>query len=1441
MLDTRKVGFTAVLAALAALLLLAPAASASYQRPFVEVFGSAEEPTFTWPSLLAVEPNTGDLLVGDKTGPGNDLTGAIRRYKANGEPDSFAALGSNAIDGKEGPGGKPCGEEPASCDKTPQNGIEVSSGGGSSEQIAVSPVSGEIFVTQPGGFGRPELVDIFSAAGAYLGQLTRAGTKKLASPKGVAVDSAGAVYVSQNYIEISKFVPSANPPVNTDNVANFKIEGYENIRQLAPGSGPSAGQIFAAATNPGGAATLKVNEETGAYHVYAEGFSPLVTVDPTSGNPIARSTSKTGEAAEFDGGAEVAGARLSHFEEPRGMSDLVAGGSGEAYVVTGPSDPRVFVFEAPAVVPTVMIDPASNITTTEATLTGTVNPEGIEASECRFEALSATEPQKNETQKVTISGATGGEFTLSFEGETTDPIPYGATPVQVSLALQDLTTIGTRNTSALVNSKGEYFVHFDGALAATDVPQLEADASELTPGGATIEVTTTTQGQGWGSPIVLPCEGPIPTDEEAHAVQATLTGLLPNEAEYLYRLSATNENGTERSAIRSLKTETTAQTEAATEITRTTATLNGTVRPEGQQFEECFFQWGLASNKESYEHSAECEPEAATIPPGVEEEAVSAPITGLAEATEYRFRLVAVRPGGTQEAKELTFITAGPPAIAAVRSSGATQGALTLEAEINPGGLETTYEFEWGPTSSYGHVVSGSIEAGTTTVRVSAPLTGLSEAGAYHYRVVATNAGDTVESEDQIAETLNSCGLPEGRCMELVSPRELGPVAAPGHNPGKGIYAQPASQGGSFLYQVDTGLPDATKGGAVTYVGKRNSTGWSSAQLNPAITERIETSPYTNPSAIAAAAPDLGCSVLISSQLLTEDPVAKIATEAGASNLYRRNPNGTYTLISELVPEGPNVTSSRLSDEYKLIGMSEDCGRVVFETRKQYPGIAGAGEWRLYEWDEGALRNVGSVPKEGGGEEAAEATAGQSGAGFEDHYNAVSADGTRVFFTAKRKAEKVAGEIGTTGVFVRIDGSETLDVSASETATPDTGATFQGATADGKRVYFVANAGLTAESNTAGRDLYECVIVDSGSGPECELTDLSVNPESGAAEVGVILGGSLPSALVGVANDGSRAYFIAQGQLEAGQGPSQAENEAAKSYSLYEYEAEGAGTIRYMATIAGGQAARIALGGNTVTARASASGRYLLFETAGNVTGYESGAIEEAYLYDAEAGSDAATLVCVSCRPDGEASINTGAVGTSPLQGESLAIREGKPLAFFKSRDALAAGAVEGEWSLYEWAHGQVFKIATEKPGVSVPNFIGTLKYIGTNADATDLYFFDSAALNWENPEGRDAAWDARIGGGFAEPAPPPPGCDPGVESSCQGPGAPAPGAPPAAGSASFTGPGNAKPRKHKKHKKAHKKHRRRHHHKKRRGHGKKHKAGKHKKAHQHKRKRSSR
>ena len=68
----------------------------------------------------------------------------------------------------------------------------------------------------------------------------------------------------------------------------------------------------------------------------------------------------------------------------------------------------------------------------------------------------------------------------------------------------------------------------------------------------------------------------------------------------------------------------------------------------------------------------------------------------------------------------------------------------------------------------------------------------------------------------------------------------------------------------------------------------------------------------------------------------------------------------------------------------------------------------------------------------------------------------------------------MAGEAGKSGVFARTDGSETIDVSASETLTPDNGAEYQGATPDGSKVYFTANAGIAENgASPEGTDLYQ--------------------------------------------------------------------------------------------------------------------------------------------------------------------------------------------------------------------------------------------------------------------------------------------------------------------------------------------------------------------------------
>ena len=842
MLDTRKAGLTTLLACLAALLLLAAPASAAKQRPFLEVFGSAAEPTFEFPSLLAVDPNTGDVLVGDARPKGSET---IRRFKPNGEPDPFPALGTNVIDGK---GSGACAYPPTpspDCDKTEQNGIEVSTFGGKSQQIAVSPVSGDIFVTQ----NATNLVDIFSAEGRYLGNLTRAGTKKLASPTGVAVDSAGAIYVSQNGTEISKYVPSANPTVNGDNKANFNIAGYR-VQHLAPGAGVSAGQLFVAGLEKSTSypiVTLEVNSETGASQVYAEGFSALGSVDPTNGNPIlsvveAPFGSVGGEAAEFDGSTAAAGQPLSRLKEPRGISDLAASGSGEVYVVYGSvgGDPRVFVFGEPVLVPTVTAEPPDEITTNEATLHGVVDPEGLGLEECRFEALSAAEPQQNEVQKVMISSAGGGSFKLEFEGEATDPIPYGASGSTVSWALQSLSTIGERNIKSVLKISDSYYVTFGGGLGGTNLPQLTADASELTPSGASIGVETLTEGQGWSEATVLPCEPKaedIPTGSGAQAVEARLTGLTANGVKYLYRLRASNENGTETSEEESFVTAHGVATEPATVTGRHSATLNGTIRPEGLQYDECFFKWGPVSNPS--ENEAPC---VGSIPPDSAAHPVTAELIGLDEGTEYRFILFAKpHEESLQEGQELSFETFGPLSIDAVRASDATQSSVTLEADINPHGLDTSYRFEWGATTSYGNFAPASFQSighGTAVVRATQQITGLAEASTYHFRVVAESEAGSETSVDAVAETLDSCGLPDNRCFELVSRRDAGPIAIPGEYGSAGggsVNYQVAPSGpGALAYPVESGYPEASKGATDVYLGLRDEAAsvWNSSQLS---------------------------------------------------------------------------------------------------------------------------------------------------------------------------------------------------------------------------------------------------------------------------------------------------------------------------------------------------------------------------------------------------------------------------------------------------------------------------------------------------------------------------------------------------------------------------------------------------------------------------------
>ncbi len=98
----------------------------------------------------------------------------------------------------------------------------------------------------------------------------------------------------------------------------------------------------------------------------------------------------------------------------------------------------------------------------------------------------------NEVQTVTLSGATGGTFTLRLGGASnpTVPIAYDASAATVQSALEGSTAIGAGNVQVGGAAAGPWTVEFVGALADRDVTQLSGQNAGLT--GTTPTVTTAT-------------------------------------------------------------------------------------------------------------------------------------------------------------------------------------------------------------------------------------------------------------------------------------------------------------------------------------------------------------------------------------------------------------------------------------------------------------------------------------------------------------------------------------------------------------------------------------------------------------------------------------------------------------------------------------------------------------------------------------------------------------------------------------------------------------------------------------------------------------------------------------------------------------------------------------------------------------------------------------
>ena len=341
-----------------------------------------------------------------------------------------------------------------------------------------------------------------------------------------------------------------------------------------------------------------------------------------------------------------------------------------------------------------------------------------------------------------------GTFVSSFDGSTGSPDgAFGAvSALAVDSSHRVYVTDGAKARVDRYNAEGEWQTTVDdgsrggpGAIT-TDPTSGELDVLEAGPLGQ--QVTRFSAGGA----------APIESFGAGHITAAG--GLAVDHASgTVYTADAAAEAG-----IAAVERFTTflapaVTTEAASAITASEATLNGTINPEGVAGTTTYhFEWGLDTNYGNPTPETDTGGGSSDVP-------AAATITGLTPGTTYHYRLDGTNASGSSTGSDETFTTAS--AAPAVDVQGPTiASAITLEGAtfndvVNPNGADTAYRYEYGTDLSYGSSSTDG-DAGAVTGEAAAvtAVTGLAPGTTYHVRIVAENGvGEPVDGADSTFTT----------------------------------------------------------------------------------------------------------------------------------------------------------------------------------------------------------------------------------------------------------------------------------------------------------------------------------------------------------------------------------------------------------------------------------------------------------------------------------------------------------------------------------------------------------------------------------------------------------------------------------------------------------------------------------------------------------------